>query len=266
MPKPTYNASTGLIDRSDNTEIGHDQTQTGNTTDITFTGSLFGRPNQVSVGFDVNRATFQHSNNTYTGSSGSVDPYHPDPGYYTSAVPYIPRYRNQADQYALFAEDRLELTGRWSIVAGTRFDHADLTRQDLVAGSQAFQRSYSNTGWRLGTVYKLQPDLSLYAQAAKAADPVSGLLMLSAANAAFDVSTGKQFEVGLKQSFWEGKGDWTWLLHHHQEQSAHARPQQSRAAHPGRRAFIQGTRGHAVTADHPVRAGRRQRGTAQGPL
>ncbi len=204
-----YNASTGLIDRSGNTEIGHDQTQTGNTTDVTFTGSLFGRPNQVSVGFDVNRATFQHSNNTYTGSSGSVDPYHPDPGYYTSAVPYIPRYRNQADQYALFAEDRLELTERWSIVAGTRFDHADLTRQDLVAGNQAFQRSYSNTGWRLGTVYKLHPDLSLYAQAAKAADPVSGLLMLSAANAAFDVSTGKQFEIGLKQSFWQGKGDWT---------------------------------------------------------
>jgi iron complex outermembrane receptor protein len=38
---------------------------------------------------------------------------------------------------------------------------------------------------------------------------VSGLLMLSAANSAFDVSSGKQFEVGIKQSFWDGKGDWT---------------------------------------------------------
>jgi iron complex outermembrane receptor protein len=93
-------------------------------------------------------------------------------------------------------------------VAGTRFDHADLSRQDLVAGNQAFKRSYSNTGWRLGSVYKLSPQLSLYAQASKAADPVSGLLM-SAANSAFDVSSGKQFEVGIKQSFWDGKGDWT---------------------------------------------------------
>jgi len=205
----TYNAGTGLIDRSDNTEIGHEQTQTGNATDASFNGSLLGRPNQVSVGFDVNRASFQHTNNTYTGSSGSVDPYDPVPGLYASSVPYIPRYRNKAEQYALFAEDRLELTDRWSIVAGVRYDHADLTRHDLVANTQAFDRSYSNTGWRLGTVYQLQPNLSVYAQFSKAADPVSGLLMLSTANAAFDVSTGKQFEVGVKQSFWEGKGDWT---------------------------------------------------------
>ncbi|RYE42231.1 MAG: TonB-dependent receptor [Hyphomicrobiales bacterium] len=204
-----YNTASGLIDRSDNTEIGHDQTQTGNTTDATWSASLAGRPNQVSVGFDVNRASFRHTNNTYTGSSGSVDPYHPVPGLYASSVPYIPRYRNQADQYALFAEDRLELTERWSIVAGVRYDHADLSRQDLVSNAQAFDRSYSNTGWRLGTVYQLQPTLSVYAQFSKAADPVSGLLMLSTANAAFDASTGQQFEVGVKQSFLEGKGDWT---------------------------------------------------------
>lgn len=204
-----YNPATGLIDRSDNTEIGHDQAQTGNTTDATFSGSLLGRANQVSVGFDVNRASFRHTNNTYTGSSGSVDPYNPEPGLYSSAVPYLPRYRNKAQQYALFAEDRLELTDRWSLVAGVRYDHADLSRQDLVAQTQAFKRSYSDTGWRLGTVYQLQPTLSVYAQLSRAADPVSGLLMLSTANAAFEASTGKQFEVGLKHSFWQGKGDWT---------------------------------------------------------
>lgn len=208
-----YNASTGLIDRSGNTEIAHDQTQTGNTTDATFSGSLFGRKNQVSLGFDVNHAAFRHSNNTYAGSSGPVDPYNPDPGQYTSSIPFIPRYRNKAEQYALFAEDRLEMTDRWSLVAGARFDHTNLSRQDLVAGTQAFKRSYSNAGWRLGTVYQLHPGLSLYAQASKAADPVSGLLMLSAANAAFDVSTGRQFEIGLKQSFWEGKGDWTLAMY-----------------------------------------------------
>lgn len=205
----TYEPTTGMIDRSGNTEIGHDQIQTGNTTDVAFTGSLLGRPNQFSVGFDVNRASFQHSNNTYTGSSGAVNPYHPNPGYYSSAVPFIPRYRNKAEQYALFAENRLELSSRWSVVAGTRFDHAEIARQDLVAGTQAFKRSYANTGWRLGTVYQLNPSVSLYAQASKAADPVSGLLMLSTANAAFDVSTGKQWEVGIKRSFWAGKGDWT---------------------------------------------------------
>lgn len=204
-----YNAETGLIDRSGNTEIRHDQSQTGNTTDATFTGTLFGRDHRVAVGFDVNRSRFRHTNNTYTGSSGSVDPFDPQPGRYTSDVPFIPRYRTEADQYAVFAEDRLALTPQWSVVGGVRHDRADVSRRDLVAGTQAFDRRYSNTGWRLGTVVEVQPTLSVYAQFSKAADPVSGMLMLSPANSEFDASTGQQVEVGIKQSFWDRKGDWT---------------------------------------------------------
>ena len=204
-----YNTATGRVDRSDNTEIAHDQTQTGNTTDATFTGTLFGLPNQVSIGFDVNSSSFTHTNNTYVGSSGAVDLFNPVPGVYASTVPFIPRYRNNADQYALFGENRLELTSAWSLVAGLRHDHADVSRRDLVAGTQAFDQSYAHTGWRLGTVYEWQPGLSVYAQYARAADPVSGLLMLSPANSGFKMSEGRQIEVGLKQSFWDKRGDWT---------------------------------------------------------
>ena len=204
-----HNATTGLIDRADNTEIGHAQTQTGTTTDATYSGTLFGLAHQVSVGFDASTSFFEHSNNTYTGSSGPVDIFNPVPGLYSSSVPYIPRYRNKATQYSVFGENRLELTPQWSLVAGARFDHAEVARTDLVAGNQAFSRTYANTGWRLGSVYLLQPTLAVYAQIAKAADPVAGLLMLSPANSAFDVSTGRQLEVGLKQSFWNKTGDWT---------------------------------------------------------
>ena len=98
----TYNPATGLIDRADNTEIGHDQYQVGNTTDASFTGRLFGLPNQVSVGFDINKTSFQHTNNTYAGTSPSVDPFDPVPGYYSSPFLFIPRYRNRAEQHALF--------------------------------------------------------------------------------------------------------------------------------------------------------------------
>ncbi len=204
-----HNPGTGLIDRSGNTEIRHDQQQTGNTTHGTYGGTLFGLPNQVSAGFDVNRSRFQHTNNTYTGSSPSVDPFDPVPGLFVSAAPFIPRYRNEADQHAVFAEDRLELTPQWSLVGGVRRDWADVSRFDLVAGSQAFDRSFSHTGWRLGTVYLLRADTAIYAQFSKAADPVASMLFLSPANSGFDLSTGKQVELGLKQSFWDGRGDWT---------------------------------------------------------
>lgn len=206
-----YNAVTGLIDRSGNTEIMHDQTQIGNTTDATFRGRLFGLKNQVSVGFDFNSSSFQHTNNLYIGTPNpaAVDPYNPIPGNFVSPNAYIPRYRNKAEQYSFFAEDRLELSDKWSVLAGLRYDHADVSRADLVPGTTAFDQQYSNVGWRLGTVYNIRPDLAIYGQYAQAADPVGGLLMIAAANSKFDLSTGKQIEVGVKQSFWEKKGEWT---------------------------------------------------------
>lgn len=207
-----YNPATGLIDRpasSGATEIMHNQTQIGNTTDATFRGRLFGLKNQVSVGFDVSASSFQHTNNTYTGASPSVDPYNPVPGTFFSAIPTIPRYRNKADQYSVFAENRLELTDKWSLLAGLRYDHADVSRTDLVSNTPAFDQKYSNTGWRLGSVYEIRPDTAIYAQYSEAADPVGGLLMITTANSKFDLSTGKQIEIGIKQGFWNKKGEWT---------------------------------------------------------
>lgn len=204
-----YNPATDLIDRSDNTAISHDQKQTGLTADATFKGRLGSLDNTVSVGFDVNHSSFRHTNNTYTGSSGPVDVHHPDPGEFTSAFPTIPRYRNEADQYALFAEERLALTQRWTVLGGLRYDHARIRRDDLVAGQQVLDRTFSDVGWRIGTVYALLPELSVYAQYAEAADPVGGLLMLSPSNGDFDMAKGKQIEVGLKQGFWAGRGEWT---------------------------------------------------------
>ncbi len=204
-----HDSGSGLIDRSGNTDIRHDQTQTGFTANAAFEGTLFGLKNTFSAGFDVNRARFRHSNNTYVGSSGPVDPYDPVPGAFQSSIPTIPRYRNTAAQHAVFVENRLALTAQWTVVAGLRNDHAEITRKDLVTGTRAFEQTYDDTGWRLGTVYQLTPDLSLYAQYAEAADPVGALLMLTTANSAFDLSRGRQTEIGLKQRFWQGKGEWT---------------------------------------------------------
>lgn len=209
-----YNPATQRIDRSGNTQIAHDQKQTGLTADAVFKGVLAGMENTLSVGFDVNHSRFTHSNNTYVGSSGPVDLYDPTPGVFVSDAPFIPRYRNEADQYAVFLENRLAFTPSWSLVGGLRHDRADLTRDDLVKGERAFKRRFSSSGWRLGTVYDVTPDLALYAQVAQAADPVSGLLMLSQANADFDMTKGRQIEIGLKQQFWAQRGEWTLSAYH----------------------------------------------------
>ncbi|MHA7682839.1 TonB-dependent receptor [Cupriavidus sp. PET2-C1] len=204
-----YVPATGLVSRSSYTEILHGQWQVGNTTDATLRHWLFGMKNSVSAGFDVNRASFTHTNNSPYSGTSAVDPYVFDRGTFINVAGTTPRYRNEVTQYALFAEDRLEVTPRWSVLGGLRYDRADLSRRDLVAGQAAFDKTLSHVGWRAGTVYNLTPDLAVYAQYAEAADPVSALLMLTPANSHFDVSTGRQVEVGVKQGFWQGKGELT---------------------------------------------------------
>ena len=200
-----------MLFRSDDTEILHHQRQTGATVTGTHAGSVLGLNNQVSLGADFSRSSFQHTNNGYAGQPdpASVDPLDPVPGQFVSEQPTMPRYRNGARQYAVFAENRLEVTRAWSVLAGARYDHAVVDRRNLVSGLAEFEQSYANTGWRLGTVFDVSNDLALYAQFAKAADPVGGLLMLSAANSKFDLSTGRQLEIGLKQAFWRQRGEWT---------------------------------------------------------
>lgn len=214
--KYVFNSVSGRIDRSDDTQIRHDQSEIGNTTDATFQGQLFGLKNQVSVGFDVSASKFKHTNNTYTGipNPASVDPYDPVAGYFVSAQPFTPRYQNKAQSYAVFAEDRIELNDQWSVLAGLRYDHADISRRNLVNGNEEFDQKYSNVGWRLGTVYAIRPDLSVYAQYAEAADPVGGLLMVNEANSKFEMATGKQIEIGIKQAFMDKKGEWTLAAYH----------------------------------------------------
>ena len=206
-----YNAATAMVDRSDDTDILHDQRQTGASVTASHAGSVLGLKNQAALGVDVSRSHFQHTNNTYAGrpDPASVDPFDPVAGQFVSEQPTLPRYRNGARQYAIFAENRLEVTPAWAVLAGVRHDHAEVNRRNLVSGQAEFEQSYANTGWRLGTVFDVSPGLALYAQYAKAADPVGGLLMLSSANSKFDLSTGRQLEVGLKQSFWRQRGEWT---------------------------------------------------------
>ncbi|QJD98974.1 TonB-dependent receptor [Massilia forsythiae] len=204
-----WNPATRLVDRADDTEILHDQAQTGNTTDASVKGRLFGLENQVSGGFDLSRSRFTHANNTYVGSPPAVDAFNPIAGLFTSPEPTIPRYRIAARQYALFLEDRLQLDERWSVLGGVRYDHAGLVRTNLVAGVPVYDKTFADTGWRLGTVYQADPALALYAQVARAADPVGALFFLSPASSAFENASGRQFEVGAKRSFWDRHGEWT---------------------------------------------------------
>jgi iron complex outermembrane receptor protein len=210
----TYLPATNQVRRADYLEILHDQEQIGDRGDITVKGSLFGMANTATVGFDVNRIHFTHSNNSPYGGTSIVNANSFDPGAFFSppGVTTSPRYRTHTTQYALFGEDRVALTDKWSVIGGLRFDHVQLDRGNLLTDTE-WEKTFANTTWRAGTVYQFTPGLSVYAQYATATDPLGALITTSDAQKNFKLATGRQVEVGVKQAFWDKRGEWTFAAY-----------------------------------------------------
>lgn len=211
----SYSAATGLINRSDFLEILHDQQQYGNRVDASIDNSLLGMKNQTVVGLDVNRIDFRYTHNFDNSLSGtSVDPYTFAPGVFRSDDPTRPRFSSRTRQSSLFAEDRLSVTDKWTLVGGLRFDHVALSHTDYGNSANSYEKTFADPTWRAGTVYSITPDTSLYGQYATAVDPVGGILTLRPTGRGFTLATGEQVEAGVKQSVMGGRGEWTFAGYH----------------------------------------------------
>lgn len=209
----SYDAGTGLVDRDDYLEIGHRQEQIGNRLDATWKDRLAGFDNTLTAGFDVNRIRFTHINDSPYGGASTVPLVGFDPGRYESPTRYSPRYRTQTSTYAFFIEDRLAIDERWSLVGGLRRDHAKVERSDLLNAANDFDKTFRYTTGRVGAIYSLSPTQSAYVQVARAVDPLAGLISTNATQAQFDVSTGRQVEVGYKQLLADQRGAWSLALY-----------------------------------------------------
>jgi iron complex outermembrane recepter protein len=207
-----FNPDTGEIDRFSYIGILHHQEQFGDTADVRVEHELFGRENHVAVGFDLNRVRFTHVNDfddPQFDVSSSVPVRNFNPGVFIDASPTIPRFRTETDQYSLFFEDRMVLNEQWSVIGGARYDHASLDRFNLINPAASFDATFSDTSWRVGVVFQPAQALSFYGQYSTAVDPLGSLITTSAANQDFDLSTGEQIEVGVKQSLWDQRLEWT---------------------------------------------------------
>ncbi len=207
-----FNPDTQQIDRFSYIGILHHQEQIGDTADVRVTHELFGRENHVAAGFDFNHVRFTHVNNfddPQFDAESSVPLRNFDPGVFLDLSPTIARFRTQTDQYSLFFEDRLVLNERWSVIGGARYDHAQFDRTNLINPAASFDATFSDTSWRGGVVFQPATTLAFYGQYSTAVDPVGSLITTSAQAARFDLTKGSQIEVGVKQSLWDQRLEWT---------------------------------------------------------
>lgn len=215
-----WNGASGQIDRTDYLGIDHAQTQVGDQTSLVVSRPIGGLRNDFVIGFDFNHIKFRHSNDFYPEAAAipdsPVDPFAFVPGLFDTTVPIRPAFRTRTRQYSFFAEDRLKLNDRISLVAGINREKANVKRYAIAANGtemQVLDKSLSNTTWRIGGVYQPFPTLSFYAQYATAVDPLGSLVTFSPSQSQFRNATGDQVEAGFRARFWHGRGTFTFAAY-----------------------------------------------------
>ena len=126
-------------------------------------------------------------------------------------------FDSRLKQTAVFAEDALNLTPKWLLVGGVRWDHIALARTTIQNATGAADRNsptFDPVSWRAGTTWDVFGDeksgsLTLYAQYTTAVSPVSSILLASIANSRFRLTKGRAFEAGFKASAWGGRASVT---------------------------------------------------------
>jgi len=204
----SYIPASNLVQRTSYLEIWHDQQQYGNHTEAVISHSVFGLQNSASVGIDYDWVRFQHTNNSPNSNSSLVTLHDPSLGFFPLLPRSTPQFRVYSHHNSEFFEDRLVLNRAWSVVGGARFDTYNVDRRDLRVGGSA-SRTFHPLSWRGGLVYSPQRDFSLYGQYSTATDAVGTLLTLSPEQQLFDLTPGRQIEIGAKKSAWSGRVEFT---------------------------------------------------------
>jgi iron complex outermembrane recepter protein len=208
--------ATGLLSRS-TVSISHDHQFYGNRLALASDGRLGTRRNRFTVGLEANRNDFFSPRRF--GSTTAVDPYAPVRGEFPADTPEnFPGAGNRQDMtsainlVSLFAEDALTVAPRVTIIGGVRADRFDVDRSinDLnTATLTTFNRAFHPVSGRAGIVFDVLPKTQLFAQYTSAVAPVATLVLISQANAAFDLTTGAAWEGGVKATLAGGRLDAT---------------------------------------------------------
>jgi iron complex outermembrane recepter protein len=211
-----YDAGDGTIDRMSYLGIVHDQEQVGTRSDFLFTGSIGSMDNRFSIGAELNKIDMDYLNNFNTGGFDVADKvplFGFDPGLRPASAFTQLDWSSETRQYGFFFDNVLNVSENLSLVLGGRYDNFDFDRvnhaQLTGRGRSEFDAGFSTFTWRAGVVYQLSDSFSLYAQTSTAADPVTSPISINLANADFNLSEGRQYEVGMKQQFLGGRAEYT---------------------------------------------------------
>jgi iron complex outermembrane receptor protein len=131
----------------------------------------------------------------------SINIYNPVYGGTSDPMILVVNTLEEQRSQGIYAQDQIDLTEQWKAMAGVRYDKYEqsVTNRRLNVVNE---QSLSATSPRVGLVYQPNKVISLYATAAKAFRPNSGI---SIDNKAFPAEQSRAYEVGTKLETEGGK-------------------------------------------------------------
>jgi iron complex outermembrane receptor protein len=193
----------------------HDQQLYGNRLEWAHEGRLFGLPSQWATGLDVSYNRQTRFPLSLPATVDTVPLEAVTPGHFLdvpgASLVHTPDRTNRLHTQAVYLENLTRLTPALSLLIGLRRDRIVLDvvnhRAVTTTNPARFERTYTPTTGRVALNWALTPQASVYAQYSTAADPPAGIL--STANFAtlrdFDLTTGRQGEIGAKRQSQDGR-------------------------------------------------------------
>lgn len=213
-----WNPATAQVGRTFWEDLAYDHEVLGDRLEVSLDSSIAGLANQLVVGAEISNTDFASPRN-YSAPFGLqqlVDPYNPPAVNFLDFGRTRVRAREtELEQWALFVENRLQLSESIAVQASLRRDRldADFRRFD-VSPTQSYSADYEPTTWSAGLTYKPFVNGTAYLQYGRSVTPADSLLVIGdPATAAFDLTKGRGAEIGFKQIAFDGKFEWTVALY-----------------------------------------------------
>ena len=184
-----------------------------NVTDLTSHFQTGPAEHTLVTGLEYDHETSKNYNRDKTGpDSPDTDLFFPNPDDpYTEAIMRDgARVQSRADTFAVYAFDTIELSEKWQLSGGLRWEQFDLDftsidKTGAYTGGTPVSRTDDMLSGRGGVVFKPIPKGSLYAAYGNSFNPSAEGLTLNSNLATVDPEESQTFEVGTKWEFFDRK-------------------------------------------------------------
>lgn len=154
---------------------------------------------QLVFGASWQKQVNYYEDGSFYGTIGTGNIYSPNLNAYYPSVNAGTYRASDITQKALFASDTVQITERWSVLAGIRYTNYEQRGFDLTGGQTS---SYGKNGVitpSFAVMYKLDPRTTVYASYVEALEAGASVASTYAnAGALLNPLRSKQYEVGIK--------------------------------------------------------------------